>query len=84
MAKIPNWSSVSKRKWRHDENRHVMIEVREMGEDARNPDQPYEVLLFNGRGSDIGDPVRSASTMEEARKQAVEWMRNHPERPFFR
>lgn len=81
MPKIKNWSKASmKQDWVHDQKRHT-VKIR----DAGGKSGLYQIKLHvstmdreNRESNKFRHHIGSASTMDKAKKKAVQWMKNHP------
>lgn len=81
MPKIKNWSKAAHKKdWLHDEKSHT-VKIRDAGHNSGLYDIKLHIHVTdreNRESHTMRKHIGSASTIEDAEKKAVKWMRNHP------
>jgi hypothetical protein len=69
MPKIKNWSSRSETSWRHDNKKQGVVVK------SKKPKYTVELVRSRKKNKVIG----RGSTKSEAKQNAREWMKNHPQ-----
>ena len=81
MPKIKNWSKAAmKEDWTHDEKSHT-VKIRDAGGNSGLYEVYLHVNYTDRKTMESGrmrENITSASTMDNARKKAVRWMKKHP------